>query len=131
MRYVSRLWKTINGHINRSNGNKEYMSIINLTETAKEHLIALSKEHNKKYVRLEVKGGGCAGFKYEWSFDDNKSNDDEFVEYEDFTLLLDKASLMYLAGMTIEYRKEIFGSFLELKNPNAKSTCGCGESFGA
>ena len=91
----------------------------------------MSKEHNKKYVRLEVKGGGCAGFKYEWSFDDNKSNDDEFVEYEDFTLLLDKASLMYLAGMTIEYRKEIFGSFLELKNPNAKSTCGCGESFGA
>ena len=131
MGYVSRLWKTINGHINRSNGNKEYMSIINLTETAKEHLIALSKEHNKKYVRLEVKGGGCAGFKYEWSFDDNKSNDDEFVEYEDFTLLLDKASLMYLAGMTIEYRKEIFGSFLELKNPIAKSTCGCGESFGA
>ena len=45
--------------------------------------------------------------------------------------ILDKASLMYLAGMTIEYRKEIFGSFLELKNPNAKSTCGCGESFGA
>ena len=131
MGYVSRLWKTINGHINRSNGNKEYMSIINLTETAKEHLIALSKEHNKKYVRLEVKGGGCAGFKYEWSFDDNKSNDDEFVEYEDFTLLLDKASLMYLAGKTIEYRIEIFGSFLELKNPNAKSTCGCGESFGA
>ena len=107
------------------------MSLINLTDTAKTHLIALAKEHNKKYVRLEVKGGGCAGFKYEWSFDDNKSNDDEFVEYEDFTLLLDKASLMYLAGMTIEYRKEIFGSFLELKNPNAKSTCGCGESFGA
>ena len=106
-------------------------NLITITESANAHLTDLSKEHNKKYVRLEVKGGGCAGFKYEWSFDDNKSNDDEFVEYEDFTLLLDKASLMYLAGMTIEYRKEIFGSFLELKNPNAKSTCGCGESFGA
>ena len=107
------------------------MNLVNLTESAKSHLKKLAQDNNKKYVRLEVKGGGCAGFKYEWSFDDNKSNDDEFVEYEDFTLLLDKASLMYLAGMTIEYRKEIFGSFLELKNPNAKSTCGCGESFGA
>ena len=46
------------------------MSLINLTDTAKTHLINLAKEHNKKYVRLEVKGGGCAGFKYDWSFDD-------------------------------------------------------------
>ena len=106
-------------------------NILFLTDQAKEQMVTMLEEHDKQAVRLSLKGGGCAGFKYEWSFDDNKSNDDEFVEYEDFTLLLDKASLMYLAGMTIEYRKEIFGSFLELKNPNAKSTCGCGESFGA
>ena len=106
-------------------------TIVTLTDSAKEHMTTMLKENSKYAVRLGLKGGGCAGFKYEWSFDDNKSNDDEFVEYEDFTLLLDKASLMYLAGMTMEYRKEIFGSFLELKNPNAKSTCGCGESFGA
>ena len=106
------------------------MSIINLTETAKEHLIALSKEHNKKYVRLEVKGGGCAGFKYDWSFDDEPSKDDEKLDFNEFSLLVDKSSLLMLSGMTIEYKKEIFGSFLELKNPNATSSCGCGESFG-
>ena len=55
---------------------------------------------------------------------------DDFIEYDGFTLLIDKSSLIYLMGMTIEYKKEIFGSFLELKNPNATSSCGCGESFG-
>ncbi len=104
-------------------------NLITITENANQHLTELSKEHNKKYVRLEVKGGGCAGFKYEWSFEDNKDDNDEVLKYENFTLLIDKSSILMLAGMTVEYRKEIFGSFLELKNPNATSTCGCGESF--
>ena len=106
------------------------MSLINLTDTAKTHLIALAKEHNKKYVRLEVKGGGCAGFKYDWSFDDEPSKDDEKLDFNEFSLLVDKSSLLMISGMTIEDKKEIFGSFLELKNPNATSSCGCGESFG-
>ena len=105
-------------------------NLINLTDTAKEHLISLSKEHNKKYVRLEVKGGGCAGFKYDWSFDDIIQDSDEHVDFDGFTLLLDRSSLLYLTGMTIEYKQQIFGSFLELQNPNATSSCGCGESFG-
>ena len=106
------------------------MSLINLTDTAKTHLIALAKEHNKKYVRLEVKGGGCAGFKNDWSFDDEPSKDDEKLDFNEFSLLVDKSSLLMLSGMTIEYKKEIFGSFLQLTNPNATSSCGCGESFG-
>ena len=106
------------------------MSLINLTDTAKTHLIALAKEHNKKYVRLEVKGGGCARFKYDWSFDHEPSKDDEKLDFNEFSLLVDKSSILMLSGMTIEYKKEIFGSFLELKNPNATSSCGCGESFG-
>ena len=107
------------------------MNLINLTQAAKDHLNKLTSDNNKKYVRLEVKGGGCAGFKYEWSFDDVIQDTDESIDFDGVTLLLDNASILYLSGMTIEYRKEIFGSFLELKNPNAKSTCGCGESFGA
>ena len=106
-------------------------NLITITESANAHLTDLSKEHNKKYVRLEVKGGGCAGFKYEWSFENDKDNNDEELDYNNFTLLVDKSSILMLAGMTIEYKKEIFGSFLQLTNPNAKSTCGCGESFGA
>ena len=106
-------------------------NLITITESANAHLTDLSKEHNKKYVRLEVKGGGCAGFKYEWSFEDDKDNNDEVLNYNNFTLLVDKSSILMLAGMTIEYKKEIFGSFLQLTKPNAKSTCCCGESFGA
>ena len=106
------------------------MTLVNLTNKAKEHLKSLVKDHNKKYVRLEVKGGGCAGFKYDWSFDNYIQDSDDFLEFDGFTLLIDKSSLIYLMGMTIEYKKEIFGSFLELKNPNATSSCGCGESFG-
>ena len=105
-------------------------NLITITESANAHLTDLSKEHNKKYVRLEVKGGGCAGFKYEWSFENDKDNNDEVLDYDNFTLLVDKSSILMLAGMTIEYKKEIFGSFLQLTNPNATSSCGCGESFG-
>ena len=104
--------------------------MIQLTNEALNHLENLTKEHNKKYVRLQVKGGGCAGFRYDWSFDNYIQDSDDFIEFDGFTLLIDKSSLIYLMGMTIEYKKEIFGSFLELKNPNATSSCGCGESFG-
>ena len=106
------------------------MNLINLTDSAKNHLKKLTQDNNKKYVRLEVKGGGCAGFRYDWSFDDIIQDTDEYIIFDGFTLLLDNASILYLTGMTIEYKKEIFGSFLELKNPNATSSCGCGESFG-
>lgn len=106
------------------------MNLINLTDSAKNHLKKLAQDNNKKYVRLEVKGGGCAGFRYDWSFDDIIQDTDEYIIFDGFTLLLDNASILYLTGMTIEYKKEIFGSFLELKNPNATSSCGCGESFG-
>ena len=82
------------------------MSLINLTDTAKTHLIALAKEHNKKYVRLEVKGGGCAGFKYDWSFDDEPSKDDEKLDFNEFSLLVDKSSLLMLSGMTMNIRKK-------------------------
>ena len=105
------------------------MNLINLTDSAKNHLKKLAQDNNKKYVRLEVKGGGCAGFRYNWSFDDIIQDTDEYIIFDGFTLLLDNASILYLTGMTIEYKKEIFGSFLELKNPNATSSCGCGESF--
>ena len=106
------------------------MNLINLTDSAKNHLKKLAQDNNKKYVRLEVKGGGCAGFRYDWSFDNIIQDTDEYIIFDGFTLLLDNASILYLTGMTIEYKKEIFGSFLELKNPNATSSCGCGESFG-
>ena len=83
------------------------MSLVNLTDSAKNHLKKLAQDNNKKYVRLEVKGGGCAGFRYDWSFDDIIQDTDEYIIFDGFTLLLDNASILYLTGMTIEYKKEI------------------------
>ena len=104
--------------------------MITIQDNALLRLRELKEKHKKNYVRLDVKGGGCAGFKYDWSFDDEPSKDDEKLDFNEFSLLVDKSSLLMLSRMTIEYKKEIFGSFLELKNPNATSSCGCGESFG-
>ena len=102
-----------------------------ITDEAKNQMEKLLAKHPDKYaVSLSVLGGGCAGFKYDWSFDDQQGKDDEKLDFNEFSLLVDKSSLLMLSGMTIEYKKEIFGSFLELKNPNATSSCGCGESFG-
>jgi len=102
-----------------------------ITDEAKHQMEKLLSKNPDKYaVSLIVEGGGCAGFRYDWSFDNYIQDSDDFIEFDGFTLLIDKSSLLYLMGMTIEYKKEIFGSFLELKNPNATSSCGCGESFG-
>ena len=102
------------------------MSLINLTDTAKTHLINLAKEHNKKYVRLEVKGGGCAGFNYEWSFADEDLIEDVVV---DDMLLIDRSYELYLMGMELDYNYDDFESAFTFKNPKATSSCGCGTSF--
>ena len=81
--------------------------MIKLTDNALLHLRKLIKEHNKKYVRLQVKGGGCAGFEYEWSFEDNDTRND----------------------VILDYKQEIFGSNFVFDNPMTKSSCGCGTSF--
>ena len=106
------------------------MSIVNLTEQAKQHMATMLKEHNKPAIRLGLKGGGCAGFKYEWSMEDDIKADDEQIKIENGLFVVDPASVMYLLGTTIDYKKEIFGSYFDIKSPNATSSCGCGESVG-
>jgi len=105
--------------------------MIQLTDNALLHLRGLIKEHNKKYVRLQVKGGGCAGFEYDWSFipnefDKEPTKDDVIV---DELLVVDNLYEIYVAGMTLDYKDEIFGSQFVFENPNSKSSCGCGTSF--
>ncbi len=106
------------------------MSIVNLTEEAKEHMAIMLKQHDKPAIRLGLKGGGCAGFKYEWSMEDDIKADDEQIKIENGLFVVDPASVMYLLGTTIDYKKEIFGSYFDIKSPNATSSCGCGESVG-
>ena len=100
--------------------------MIQLTNEALNHLENLTKEHNKKYVRLQVKGGGCAGFEYEWSFEDEDNREDMIIEN---VLLIDRMNELYLRGMHLDYNKEIWGSSFVFENPMAKSSCGCGTSF--
>lgn len=82
-------------------------------------------ENNKKYVYLEVKGGGCSGFKYDWTFTNDKSG-----VLVDELLVVDPLAEVFLLGCEVDYVRELGGSYLKINNPNAKASCGCGESFG-
>ena len=100
--------------------------MITIQEGAHKRLNELRKKHNKKFVRLDVKGGGCAGFNYEWSFDDEDRIDDVVV---DDILLISRDYELYLMGMELDYNYDDFESAFVFKNPKATSSCGCGTSF--
>ena len=98
--------------------------LLTVTESAKKYLTTMTEEHKKRYVNFAVKGGGCSGFQYEWSFTD----DPQGPVIEDI-LALDPMAEMFVFGCTVDYVNELGGSYLAVKNPNATASCGCGESF--
>ncbi|MBX9755072.1 MAG: iron-sulfur cluster insertion protein ErpA [Pseudomonas sp.] len=80
-------------------------------------------------LRVFVTGGGCSGFQYGFTFDDELADDDTIVEREGVSLVVDPMSFQYLAGSEVDYQEGLEGSRFVIKNPNASSTCGCGQSF--
>ena len=100
--------------------------MIKLSDNALLRLRELRNKHNKKFVRLDVKGGGCAGFNYEWSFADEELKDDVIV---DDILLVSRDYELYLLGMELDYNYDDFESAFTFNNPKATSSCGCGTSF--
>jgi iron-sulfur cluster insertion protein len=80
-------------------------------------------------LRVYVSGGGCSGFQYGFTFDENLNDDDTVVEKCGVSLLIDAMSFQYLAGAEIDYQDGLEGARFVIKNPNAASTCGCGSSF--
>ena len=82
-------------------------------------------------LRVFVQGGGCSGFQYGFTFDEEASDDDTRMERGGVTLLIDPMSLQYLTGAEIDYQSGIQGEQFVIRNPNATSTCGCGSSFSA
>src|SRR6056300_965915 len=106
------------------------MSIVTLTESAKEQMQNMVEQHQKPAVRPSLKGGGCAGFKYDWTMEDEVNTDDEVVEFNNGKFIVDPSSVMFLLGSTIDYKKEMFGSYFAVENPASTSSCGCGESIG-
>ncbi len=110
------------------------MKWFDITDPAKAQMERLLEKNPGKFaVSLQVTGGGCAGFKYKWDFIDKKENikqDDELVDWGTGRFVVDETSMMYVAGTKIDWIEETFGSQFEIINPNAQSSCGCGESFG-
>ena len=100
--------------------------MIKLSDNALIRLRELRKKNNKRFVRLDVKGGGCAGFEYEWSYADEDRIDDVVI---DDVLLVSRDYELYLMGLELDYSYDDFESMFKFKNPKAKSTCGCGTSF--
>ncbi len=99
---------------------------IELTTQAKEQIEKIiGDDDKKKYFRISVKGGGCSGFKYDFSFDNNVDNNDVIFE----NVVIDKTSLDIIAGSVIDFKKEMIGETFVINNPKASASCGCGLSF--
>jgi iron-sulfur cluster assembly accessory protein len=104
--------------------------VVTLTDAAKNYLQTICEKEDQTYVHLSVKGGGCAGFSYQWKFTERPEQLDEVIDITDKNkLVLDGMSLLYLMHMNIDYKRDIAGAILQLENPNVTSSCGCGESF--
>ena len=82
-------------------------------------------------LRVFVQGGGCSGFQYGFTFDEEVSEDDTTVDKNGVMLLIDSMSYQYLVGAEIDYKEDLNGAQFVIKNPNATTTCGCGSSFSA
>ena len=107
--------------------------MIKVAETAKNKVSLLMKEEGfdptSDYVRVGVKSGGCSGLSYELKFDKTLHYGDKIFEDNHVKILVDKKSLLYLVGTTLEYSGGLNGKGFVFNNPNAQRTCGCGESF--
>ena len=90
----------------------------------------IDEEGNEKLMlRVFVSGGGCSGFQYGFTFDENTTEGDTIVEKEGVKLLIDPMSYQYLVGAEIDYTESLEGAQFVIRNPNAQTTCGCGSSF--
>ena len=107
--------------------------MIKVSDQAKEKAIQLMTEDGFKpfedYIRVGVKSGGCSGLEYVLKFDNEKTDADQVFEDNGIKIIIDKKSILYLAGTTLEYSGGLNGKGFIFNNPNANRTCGCGESF--
>ena len=106
-------------------------SALEVTDSAIAKVQSLKSEEENENLKLRVyvTGGGCSGFQYGFSFEDNMAEDDTPVSREGVTVLVDSLSFQYLAGSTVDYEVGLLGSRFIITNPNASTTCGCGASF--
>jgi iron-sulfur cluster insertion protein len=103
------------------------------TDSAADKVRQLIEEEGNEALKLRVfvQGGGCSGFQYGFTFDEETSEDDTVMQKNGVTLLIDAMSYQYLVGAEIDYKEGLEGAQFVIKNPNATTTCGCGSSFAA
>lgn len=104
---------------------------INLTGAAEVKIRELLSDEadDELCLRVFVTGGGCSGFQYGFTFDDERADDDSLIDKEGVRVLIDSLSYQYLVGSDLDYREGLEGSRFVVENPGASSTCGCGSSF--
>ena len=102
---------------------------ITLTASASLRIFNVLKDTTNSKFRVYVTGGGCSGFQYGFKFDNDEAFDDDVIEFKDFSVLIDSMSYPYLYGSTLDFVEDLSGAKFVIQNPNAKTTCGCGESF--
>lgn len=107
--------------------------MIKVSESAKKRITDLMRDDGYDtmidFVRVGVKSGGCSGLSYELKFDKSQAEGDRLFEDNDVRIVVDKKSVLYLAGTILEYSGGLNGKGFVFNNPNAQRTCGCGESF--
>jgi iron-sulfur cluster assembly accessory protein len=105
------------------------MELIELTDEAITKLLEKKEKENFKYIRLGITGGGCAGFEYVFDSTTNKNVDDIEIDFGKIHFLIDKLSVPYINGMTLDYRKEGLNEVFKFINPKEEASCGCGVSI--
>ncbi|HZH27104.1 MAG TPA: iron-sulfur cluster insertion protein ErpA [Azospirillaceae bacterium] len=102
-----------------------------LTESAARRIAALRRQEgdDSLMLRLTVSGGGCSGFQYAFGFDKTITEEDRTFERDGVTLVVDETSLDLLAGAEVDFVEDMMGASFQIRNPNASSSCGCGNSF--
>ena len=114
-------------------GYQSLESAMQFTSAAASKAAELVAEEGNPALKLRVfiQGGGCSGFQYGFEFDEEQAEDDLAVRTDGVTLLVDPLSLQYLMGAVVDYTESLHGAQFVIRNPNAKTTCGCGSSFAA
>jgi iron-sulfur cluster insertion protein len=102
---------------------------ITLTSSASNRILNVLEKDKLSKFRVYVTGGGCSGFQYGFKFDDDEAFDDDVIDFGSFKVLIDSMSYPYLFGSTLDFVENLSGAKFVINNPNAKTTCGCGESF--
>ena len=128
---VSMNTETVSNGLADEMENDTSEELLIVTQNAADKVKALIEEEGNDALKLRVfvTGGGCSGFQYGFSFDENVNDGDTAIEKDGVTFLVDSMSYQYLIGAELDYQEGLMGAQFMINNPNASTTCGCGSSF--